>query len=570
MRHIPGVLSRLWTDLMHSGLTPTRHDVSRRVFIVNVYSLLAILSLSLFGTLHVLFESPLLGYLELTGAGVFAMNMWGLRIVRNVSLARTLLLATILVLLAVMLLTGGTEGTGIFWLFVFPVSTFFLTDKKQGWMWMIGLFGMVLLLAGLARVSWLDLYYPFTTLRQLLVTLLVVTLGIYAYEQSREKLLATTQKSQRNLREEKIKAEAVIDTIDEAVVVVDDTCRVLFMNRPAEIMLGWSFKDLNGQSFIDAVPMLDKAGSQVPLEKRPILDMLRHARDIKNMPVIYKRKDGDTFPATITGTPIVVEGQHQGGIVMIRDITEGGALERSKSEFVSLASHQLRTPISAINWLSEMLLNGDAGSLSPEQHKYVKQLHDSNQRSIAIVDAMLTMSALEIGKFRTHPQPTDVGALVHEVIEKQLALLQVERKHLHITEDIDKALGLLPLDPAVLRAVLQNLISNAFKYTPAQGLIRIRAQRSNEKPTPTSSGSLLLQVSDSGYGIPKYQQAKVFTKLFRADNIKKKDTDGTGLGLAIAKAMVEYTGGRMWFDSIENKGSTFSVLLPLEEAKEGV
>jgi two-component system sensor histidine kinase VicK len=114
---------------------------------------------------------------------------------------------------------------------------------------------------------------------------------------------------------------------------------------------------------------------------------------------------------------------------------------------------------------------------------------------------------------------------------------------------------------------VQRLISNAIKYTPDNGKLSISVRHSHEKLTTDSKGSVLIEVMDTGYGIPKHQQAKVFTKLFRADNIKRKDTDGTGLGLYITKALVEHMGGKIWFTSEQNKGSQFSVLLPIEGIK---
>jgi signal transduction histidine kinase len=135
---------------------------------------------------------------------------------------------------------------------------------------------------------------------------------------------------------------------------------------------------------------------------------------------------------------------------------------------------------------------------------------------------------------------------------------------LHITETYYPGLPLLQLDRRMTKTILRNLISNAIKYTPSRGSVAIHLKKSSTKLTPSSRGSLMIEISDTGYGIPRGQQKKIFSKLFRASNIKIKDTDGTGLGLYIVQLILERVGGRIRVTSEENKGSTFTVLLPLE------
>jgi signal transduction histidine kinase len=163
------------------------------------------------------------------------------------------------------------------------------------------------------------------------------------------------------------------------------------------------------------------------------------------------------------------------------------------------------------------------------------------------------------------PEPTDVAELSLEVVKELRP--QILTKKLKIQENYDKNLTKIKADPGLLRIVLQNLISNAVKYTPHKGTVEIDvmfAKDAKLKKPKTKEGDILIKVKDDGYGIPKKQHSKIFSKLFRADNIKQLDTQGTGLGLYIVKSILDNSGCQIWFESEENKGSTFYVFIPKE------
>jgi len=226
-------------------------------------------------------------------------------------------------------------------------------------------------------------------------------------------------------------------------------------------------------------------------------------------------------------------------------------VDRAKTEFVSLASHQLRTPLSIINWYTEMLLGGDKGELDEGQREYVREIHNSGHRMIDLVNALLNASRIDMGTLAISPKPTDFGAVADVVISELLP--QIEKKKLSVTKDYD-AVPKIDADPDLVRVIFQNLISNAVKYTPDKGKISVIVELRDEE--------VVIKVEDNGYGIPEGQQSKIFTKLFRADNAREVDPDGTGLGLYIVKAIADASGGRAWFKSKEGKGSTFYVALP--------
>jgi signal transduction histidine kinase len=177
----------------------------------------------------------------------------------------------------------------------------------------------------------------------------------------------------------------------------------------------------------------------------------------------------------------------------------------------------------------------------------------------AMVDSLLNVSQLELGGFSIKPYPINLGEHIHNILGEELKQAASDKK-LHSEEHYDQAIGSMLLDPDIIKIIFRNLITNAIKYTPKDGKISIILEGSSE--------GILCKIIDTGCGIPKDQQEKIFTKLFRAENGKEKDTDGMGLGLFIVKGILEQIGGKIWFETEENKGSTFFVMLPREGMKE--
>lgn len=232
-------------------------------------------------------------------------------------------------------------------------------------------------------------------------------------------------------------------------------------------------------------------------------------------------------------------------------------VDRMKTEFVSIASHQLRTPLSAIKWFLEMLLDGDAGKINKEQRDFLQQAFDSNTRMISLVNGLLNVSRLEAGRIAIEPVPTDLVKLCQVIINESKPLISAHHLKFKFTKPakIDK----INIDPKLISQVVANLLSNGIKYTPGKGKVELKI--SIEKP------NIKISVVDSGMGIPRNQQSKLFQKFFRADNAVSKETEGTGLGLYVAKSVVEASGGKIGFNSEENKGSTFWFTLPLSGSK---
>ena len=387
------------------------------------------------------------------------------------------------------------------------------------------------------------------------------TLAIVQNTQLQEALLVV-EEEQRKAQRTSAKDEAILASIGDGLVVTDTNEKIVLVNHAFETLLEWTADEVQGKTLSDVVPLVKEDGTAISKAERLISKIIKeHTTTTTTTTAYYRRKNGTSFPVSNTISPIMIESKLIGAIEIFRDITKEKEIDKAKSEFVSLASHQLRTPLSTINWYSEMLLAGDAGKINKEQKKYLDEIYTGNQRMVELVNALLNVSRLELGTFMVEPKPTDIIELAKSVVSGEEP--NVFKRKINLIEKYDKKMPKLNVDPKLLRMVFQNLISNAVKYTPEKGKIDFSIKKNKE--------SVLITVADTGYGIPKKQQGEMFKKLFRADNIRALDTEGTGLGLYIVKSVVEHSGGKIWFESEENKGTTFYVELPLGgmEKKEG-
>jgi PAS domain S-box-containing protein len=246
--------------------------------------------------------------------------------------------------------------------------------------------------------------------------------------------------------------------------------------------------------------------------------------------------------------------QQPQGLLTLVDITKQKKAEDAKSEFVSLASHQLRTPLAGMKWSAELLEMDSPETLTQRQRKYMDRLLESIARMSVLVDDFLRVSRFELGSFTADYQPVNLPQLLAAVIEELDP--KIKQKDLVLQTDFDPAITTIVSDPDLLRMAMTNLCGNAIKYTPAGGNVRLSYQEVN--------GLLQIEVADSGMGIPQADQEYIFSKLFRATNARRDVPDGTGLGLYIVREAVSVLRGKVTFTSIEGQGTVFTIQVPLE------
>ena len=239
---------------------------------------------------------------------------------------------------------------------------------------------------------------------------------------------------------------------------------------------------------------------------------------------------------------------------VVRDVTKEMEVDKAKTEFVSLASHQLKTPLTTVRWHCEAMLSGATGPLSPDQTKYIQTMQEANLRMIGMVNDLLNISRIELNTFSLRPEEFDIRELAQSVIAEQEKMAQDKQVTLRFSSsEVPRVFA----DKTMARMIFQNLISNAIKYTPTGGSVECEIGTAGAKKE-----SIFIRIADTGIGIPKGEQHRVFEKLHRASNAEALVPDGTGLGLYVVKMIVDHAGGGITFESVEGKGTTFYVSLP--------
>lgn len=228
-------------------------------------------------------------------------------------------------------------------------------------------------------------------------------------------------------------------------------------------------------------------------------------------------------------------------------------LDKSKDEFISMASHQLRTPLTAVKGYISMVLEGDVGTITKEQRQVLQQAYESSQRMVFLIGDFLNVSRLQTGKFVLEMSQVDLGKLAAEEVE-QLADTARSRQ---VTIEYKKPAAnmVVSADENKIRQVMMNFMDNAIFYSQG-GKVTVQIHK--------ETGGVVFKVIDTGIGVPKSEQPKLFTKFFRATNARQQRPDGTGIGLYMAKKVVVAHGGTVVFESKEGKGSTFGFRLPLK------
>jgi len=362
-----------------------------------------------------------------------------------------------------------------------------------------------------------------------------------------EEIERTTQ-----LAEAKAKDEALLSSIGDGVMAVDTEGKVIFMNHAAETLLGWKSEELLGKNLHEFSNVYDDQGIQVPYEKRPIDIAISSGKTTFADTYFYDRKDGTKFPVSLLGAPVVLSNNKIiGAIDVFRDITKEKELDKEKSEFISLASHQLRSPNTAISWNLEALLDGDKGPLNDGQKELANEAHKSSKIMEELIGGFLDATKVESNGFAIERGDVDLAQISDSVLG-ELAK-QIQDKKLNITKQYGTDVPHLDIGTKTARIILQNLLTNAVKYTPESGAVEVKIEKTPEGVT--------ISVKDNGYGIPEAAKNRIFTKLFRAENAIEKEPSGTGLGLYLLKSLVDKLGGKVWFESKEGAGSTFYVNL---------
>jgi len=352
---------------------------------------------------------------------------------------------------------------------------------------------------------------------------------------------STITKIRSVLAEEMGKINSMLAAVNEGLIMVAREGDLLVINREAERFLGISGKE--SISTFDVIHALYGI-----FDFRGAMDQVLNSGQTETFPKI--KVGGKHYK--ISASPVRNNKDEKHAVVFVfSDVTQEEEIDEMKSEFISTTSHQLRTPLSSMKWFLEMMINGDTGALNDKQKEVVTDIYNSNERIIALVNDLLDVSRIESGKMRPEPTPTNLVEFINSMLVDLKA--QFAKRSQEFSFEHPESLPRIPVDPKLVWQILQNLLSNAAKYTPEKGKITLALSLEPE--------NILVKVTDNGLGIPEFQKHRLFEKFFRADNVNK--SDGTGLGLYISRKIAETSGGKLWFESTEGKGSIFYFTIPL-------
>lgn len=358
--------------------------------------------------------------------------------------------------------------------------------------------------------------------------------------------------SQQNLLElEKAKTNAIIDSIPNGLLVTSKDGNIFLVNREFEKILGLSINDVLGKYIYNILPYIHPEYDK-SIDNRDLLNINSNQRYTSTFNYISEDKKKNIILEN-TSNPIILDNDTLGSVYVLRDTTQEKTTERAQKEFVSLASHQLRTPITSIKWNSEIILSSN--SIDDEVRIAAGDIYKEGNRMEKLVNSLLNLSRIDLGKIKFNIQEINLSKYI-ESLSKTLQP-DIDSKNLTLETNILFE-NIIKNDSTYLDIIFSNLLHNAIKYSNKNGKVKLIAECIPE------NDKLMITISDDGIGIPESQQSQIFSRLFRADNAKNCQTDGNGLGLYIVKKLVELMNGSVWFESKENKGTTFFLELPIE------
>lgn len=363
----------------------------------------------------------------------------------------------------------------------------------------------------------------------------------------------TDLKSERKKsEEERNKTAAIISNFIDPIIVIDKFNKLNLLNPAAKEIFGFIDDDLgrevdstNNYSLENFKTIIKQSFEVRPIKERGI--------DSPEEEVVISI-DGQEFTYKVITADVKDIGYNNLGVMKIfYNLTREKMIDKLKSEFISIAAHQLRTPLSAIKWVIKMVLDGDAGKLNEEQEKLLFKGYQSNERIIVLVNDMLNVSRIDEGRFGYEFSNEQIEIMLQEHIDA-LENLMAAKKIQFIFKKPDHIPSVY-IDKQKMGLAIQNLIENAVKYTPEYGRIEVGLEAGDKY--------LKIRIKDNGVGIPEKDHEKLFSKFFRAENVLRMQTEGSGLGLFIVKNIIKKHGGEISFTSKEGAGTEFVFTIPL-------
>jgi len=375
-----------------------------------------------------------------------------------------------------------------------------------------------------------------------------------------------------SLRDEKLKSSIILETIEDGVILLDSQKNIQLFNQGASKITGWPSEEATHLNCESVIKLVDSKGEPYDEAEDPFNRIFRQAKatTIRDNAATLVTRSDKRIAITLSVSPLLGDDGTTvtAAVAIFRDVSQERAEEKQRAEFISTASHEMRTPVAAIEGYLALALNDKVATIDSRARDYLEKAHASTQHLGKLFQDLLTSAKAEDGRLSNHPAVIEMGAYLQQLTED--LKFAAEKKGLFseftlgssdiidaskhsTTEKVVKPLYYVWADPDRMREVITNLFDNACKYTE-QGKISIGLTGNNEV--------VQLYVRDTGPGIPREDIPHLFQKFYRVDNSATRTIGGTGLGLFICRKIVELYQGRIWVDSELDKGSTFYINLP--------
>lgn len=382
----------------------------------------------------------------------------------------------------------------------------------------------------------------------------------------------SSSKLASSLHDERAKSEIILGAIQDGVVLIDSQQIIRHFNVGASTITGWRAQEAEGLDWRSVLKFTNNKGEEIDSQNTPLAKAFQTRQNVRDNTATLATKSNNSLATTFSVSPLMDTGGNMTGLVAIfRDISEERAEENRRAEFISTASHEMRTPVAAIEGYLSLALNNKVATIDDRARDYLQKAHSSTEHLGQLFQDLLTSAKAEDGRLTNHPRVTEIGTFLEQLAQD--LRFSAEKKGLfmeflfgnneskedggtHATADMNKIVRPLyytQVDPDRMREVITNIFDNACKYTD-EGKVSLGL---------TGNDTVVqIYVKDTGAGIPAEDISHLFQKFYRIDNSATRTIGGTGLGLFICRKIVELYHGRIWVESELGKGSTFYINLP--------
>jgi PAS domain S-box-containing protein len=369
-----------------------------------------------------------------------------------------------------------------------------------------------------------------------------------------------------DLQDEKQRSQIILNAIDDGVTLIAPDGTIQMFNPAAVAITGWPAEDATGLQWQNVFKLVNEKNEEYPDQKNPFIQVFNSPEPFRDNDAFLSTRGNKQIPISLSLTPLTdPQGNHTAVVAIFRDVTKERQEEKQRADFISTASHEMRTPVAAIEGYLALAMNNKVATIDSRAMSYLEKAHTSTQHLGRLFQDLLTSAKAEDGRLTSHPVAVEIGAFLESLagdlkfsaekkgLQMEFVLGSSDTIDATNTRNVVKPLYYTKVDPDRLREVVTNIFDNGVKYTDT-GKVTL-GMTGDDKVVQ-------IYVKDTGPGIPAEDIGHLFQKFYRVDNSATRTIGGTGLGLFICRKIVELYGGRIWAESEVGKGSSFFINLP--------